>query len=120
MQSYISNEEDNKDASDNNYSIKHKEADKGLNTKDIDRGAPSNKDQKITSNYNNISEESTNEQAINNCTALSKESRNNTSPSPHCSDILSRLKHKRSSRIKAVPHRYNSLEYQIHLCAATE
>ena len=56
-----------------------------MNTKDINRDAPGNKDQKST-------KESTNQQATNNYTTLSRESRNSTSPSSYSSDMLSRLK----------------------------
>ena len=45
VQSYISNEENSKDTLDNS-SNEYKEADETLNTKDINRDAPSNKDQK--------------------------------------------------------------------------
>ena len=52
VQSHANNEEDNKDISDNS-SIKHKEADKASNTKEIKRDTPSNKDQKSTEKSTN-------------------------------------------------------------------
>ena len=120
VKSYIKNKKNNKDSSEEDTSTKHEEINEANNTEDINRNFSGNKDQKSTSNYNDISKESTNDQAANNYTTLSRESRNNTSLSPCHSNILSRLKQRRSSRAKVILHRHDLSEYQMHLYAVIE